>query len=479
MPNLDIANGFYVSFSPQMANLECKNLRPFVPEAPAYSTTGLRSTDGILLFKDTLLKTSRGAVEAGGVPYFVQDDTLCSLAEDGTQTNYTNLPISGTGRVSMAASATYIYIVVPGGNTYYFDYTATKTIVNAGLDPNFLGPADTVVYYLGFFFFSDSARTIIFSTDADSQIAFTATSSGTAEVNPDPIQAVTVSNGQFYAIGTETIQPYSGSGGSGFPLSTIPTATVNRGMSSRFGFAHADNDFFFIGGGDQQEAAIWRFNGGNPVKISTPAIDNIIQSETNESINNAFAWSYMIGGEEYVGFSFNTRTFVYQVYTSAKLGRAIWHERATGSSRWRANTFVRAYNRIFIGDDKTEKIGTLEEGVYTEYGDTVHREFSTQPFSNNSQPFFSSEYEMIMATGVANDATSDPQLGHQYSDNGVNFSAVISRSMGAKGDFSHRVVYRKMGRVPRQRVMKFFTDEPCETTFFTLSAKVKPSSASD
>jgi hypothetical protein len=459
-----------------MANLGCENLRPFVPDAPAYSKTGLRSTEGILEFKDTLLKTSRGAIEAGGVPYFVQDDTLCSLAEDGTQTNYTNLAITGTGRVSMDASATYIYIVVPGGNTYYFDYTSTKTIGNAGVDlAGFLGPAYSVVYYLGFWFFNTD--TIVFSSDADSEIGFTATSFGTAEVNPDPIQAVTKSNGQFYAIGTETIQPYSGSGGSGFPISTIPTATVNRGMSSRFGFTHADNDFFFIGGGDQQEAAVWRFNGGNPVKISTPAIDHVIQEETNQSIQNTFAWSYMVEGEEYVGISFNTKTFVYQIYASGRIGRPIWHERATGTARWRANTFVRAYNRIFVGDEKTEKIGTIEPDTYTEYGDTVHREFTTQPFSFNSEPYFSSFYEMVMATGVGNGATTNPTLGHSYSDNGVNFTTTINRSMGEQGDFSHRVVYKKMGRVPRQRVMKFFTDEPCETTFYTLAAKVRPSSA--
>jgi hypothetical protein len=478
MPNLDIAHGFYESFSPQMANLGCENLRPFVPEGPAYSQTGLRATEGILEFKDTGLKTSRGAVEAGGVPYFVQEETLCSLAEDGTLTTYTDVPVSGTGRVSMAASATYIYIVVPGGNTYYFDYTATKTLNDAPItDPNFLGPANHVVYYLGFFFFCTD--TIIFSTDADSEIAFTATSFGTAEVNPDPIQAITKSNGQFYAIGTETIQPYQGSGGSGFPISTIPTSTVDRGMSSRFGFAHADNDFFFIGGGDQQEAAIWRFNGGQPAKISTPAIDHHIQGLTNSDIESVFAWSYMVEGEEYVGFTFPSRTFVYQIYTSQKMGRSIWHERTTSESRWRANTFVRAYNRIFVGDERTEKIGTIEPDTYTEYGDTVHREFTTQPLTSNSEPFFSSRYEMVMATGVGNDASTDPQLNHSYSDNGVNFTVSIGKSMGEAGNFSHRVVYKKMGRVPRERVMKFSVDEPCETTFYTLNANPRPSSASN
>lgn len=475
--NINIANGWYQSFSRQMADLTCENMRPFVPEGPAYSPAGLRGTDGIREEVDSLLKTSRGAVEAGDVPYFVQDDTLISLAEDGTITTYANLAITGTGRVSMAASSTIIWIVVPGGNAYYFDYTATQTVVNGGLDPQFLGPCDSVTFFSSFFFFSNSLRTIIFNADLDG-ISFTSTSFGTAEVNPDPIQGTIEVNNQFYAIGTLTIQPYRPVPGAGFPLTTVTTSTTQRGMSARFGFAKADGTFFFLGGGDKQESAIWRFNGGRPIKVSTPAIDHFIQGLSNAEIKACFAWSYMTEGDEYVGFTFSNKTLVYQIQTSKALKRKIWHERTSSGTRWRANTFVRAYNKIYVGDERTEKIGVIDPLVFTEYGDTLHREFTTQPFQFKGAPAFAGRYEMVMSVGVGNPASPDPVVGHEYSDNGVNFTPSMSRKMGKAGENSTRVVYKRKGRIPRSRVMKWFTDEPCETTFYTISAKVVQSSAS-
>ena len=107
----------------------------------------------------------------------------------------------------------------------------------------------------------------------------------------------------------------------------------------------------------------------------------------------------------------------------------------------------------------------------------MHREFVTQPFSYQGAPFFGSQYELVCATGVGNDDTPNPEIGHSWSDNGINFGPAVSRSLGEKGNFGHRVMFRRMGRIPRSRVLKFFVDEPCETTFYVLNAKVGQSSA--
>ncbi len=191
---VDIANGFYQSFSPQLANLECINLRPVVPESPAYSPTALRSTDGIREFVDTGLKTSRGAIESQGIAYFVQDNAFIRLNSDGTFFNISasQLPspvnITGTGLVKMAASREYIWIVVPNGNSYYYDLNTGDLTLN--LDPGFLGPALDVWFKDGFFFFNTDS--IIFNSNLDG-ITFTPTDFGTAEVDPDLIQAGMVS----------------------------------------------------------------------------------------------------------------------------------------------------------------------------------------------------------------------------------------------------------------------------------------------
>lgn len=470
---IDIANGFYESFSPQYADLVCINLRPYVSEAPAYSQTALRGTDGIKSLVTTAFKTSRGAIEAQGVPYFVQENNFISITADGTVTDFsTSVNISGTGRVSMAASSTIIWIVVPDGNSYHFNIATGVLTLN--VDPGFLGPAIAVTFKDSFFFFC--TETIIFNANLDG-ITFTATDFGTAEVNPDIIQTILELNGQFYALGTETIQPYQTVGGSGFPLSTIPTATVNRGLASRFGVVKANNTFYFMGGGDQQEVSIWQFAGNNAIKVSTPAIDHFMQAQSDDVITAVFAWSYQTEGEEFVGFTFANNTFVYQVVASQRLGRHIWHERRSSDSRWRANTFVRAFNTIFVGDERTEKIGTIDPSIFTEFDDTVEREFTTQPFNFDGSTVFSNSYEMVMASGVGNAASTSPVINHSFSENGVNFTNVIPRDMGGVGEFSTRIVWRRMGRIARDRVLRFQVNEPVEVTLFRLEAEVDRSSA--
>jgi hypothetical protein len=45
--------------------------------------------------------------------------------------------------------------------------------------------------------------------------------------------------------------------------------------------------------------------------------------------------------------------------------------------------------------------------------------------------------------------------------------------MGKQGEFGHRVVWRRMGKIERQRVLEFSTNEPCETTFFRIEADIE------
>lgn len=467
--SVDIANGWYESFSPQLADLVCVNLRPVVPESPAYSPTALRSTDGIREEVDTLLDTSRGAIEAQGLPYFVQENSFISVDSLGIVTNYGT--ITGSGRVKMAASRTIIWIVVPDGNSYYFDIS-TSTL-NLNLDPNFLGPAIDVKFKDSFFVFC--TESIIFNANLDG-ITFTPTDFGTAEVDPDIINALEVSNGQLYALGAEIIQPYQTVGGSGFPFATIPTGTVERGLAARFGVVKANNTFYFMGGGDQQEVSIWQFTGNGAIKVSTPAIDHFMQDLGDTEIKGVFAWSYQTEGEEYVGFTFSNRTFVYQVTASQRKGRSIWHERQTEGTRWRANTVVRAFNQIYVGDERTGKIGIIDPNIYTEYSDTLTREFTTQPFNFEGAPVFVNEYEMVMASGVGNVLSTNPVVQHSYSGNGLNFTPTLTREMGEVGNYGQRIVWRRMGKIERNRVLKFQTHEPVETTFFRLEAEVKNAS---
>ena len=104
------------------------------------------------------------------------------------------------------------------------------------------------------------------------------------------------------------------------------------------------------------------------------------------------------------------------------------------------------------------------------------REFTTQPFNFEGAPVFVNEYEMVMASGVGNVLSTNPVVQHSYSGNGLNFTPTLTREMGEVGNYGQRIVWRRMGKIERNRVLKFQTHEPVETTFFRLEAEVKNAS---
>ena len=82
-------------------------------------------------------------------------------------------------------------------------------------------------------------------------------------------------------------------------------------------------------------------------------IDDLLEQLTVTQLEAVFAWEYSQGGDHFIGFTLPTTTIVYE-FKSKK-----WHERRSfdivddvaEEFRWRANSVVKAYGRILIGDN--------------------------------------------------------------------------------------------------------------------------------
>ena len=464
---LDIAGGFYEDYSPQLAALKCINLYPFAVDGPAYSQTGLRAMDGIKVKADTGLGSGRGSIKIGNVPYFVLGTSLISIDFAGNVTNYGS--ILGTGQVSMAQNGKILWVVVPGIYSYYLNLSTGILITN--LDPNFLGPATSVEFKDSFFVFTTDD--IIFNSNLDG-VTFSPTDQGVAEVNPDKIVRSLVDHNQLYILGVQSIQVFQTiTGTSGFPFASIQGAAIEKGLAARFAVARADNTFFWLGsGGGNEKAAMYKLVGNQPGKISTPAIDNYISGLFFADVEACTAQTWQANGETFISFSFPKKTFVYLVSASAALSRHVWVEQESSGSRHRSTNAVEAYSEILCLDTLSGKIGALDKDVYTEYDDVKTREFTTQPFNNGGSTLFANSYEMKMETGVGNADSLNPVISHSFSDNGINFFDTLSRPIGRMGVYDQRVVWRRMGRIPQQRVLKYSITEPCKVVMYRIEAEI-------
>ncbi len=469
---LDIATGFYESESLPLSAQRCINLIPVIPQSQgaALNPNALFSRPGLKQFA-TLTGENRGAIKANNVPYFVNGTSLFSLNSLGASTNHGT--IDGVARVSMATNTTVdgvtkIVIVVPGGKSYVFD-TSSGTVVQI-TDADFK-TSDTVVFKDGFYVFTASDGLSFFNSALNNPLAFDALDSGTAEIDPDLIIAAHVNHNELFILGEETIELFQNIGGSGFPFQRIPGANVQKGLHSKYGVASFDNTFVFLGGGKNEKSAIWRIAGSSAAtKISTAAIDHAIQKFSDDEISNAFAMTYAKNGNYFVIFTFesnviDSKTFVYNATTSALAGRSVWHELQTGvtNNRWRVQSIVGSFGKLLVGDQLSGKIGEIDDNTFTDYGDVIFRQKTSSPFriSNRTQFWENLELNMEVGVGLTTGQGSGPIVRMAFCDDGARtFTSEFDRKFGKIGEYTRRVIWRRQGRIPMNRVIRFTITDP-------------------
>lgn len=476
---LPIANGFYLSESLPISAQECTNWYPNIVQAPALGQETLFGTPGstILATSGVLNQVNRGAWTLNGIPYFVNGGNLYRLnltvVDEVDTFDLEDMGnIEGTGRVSMADNGTQLMVLVPGGKGYIF--TADPDTLTEITDGDFIanGQPQQVVYIDGYFVCTTDSKKFIVSSLNDG-LSYNALDFGTAEADPDAIVAPIVFNNQLFIGGSETLEAFQNIGGADFPFRRTGLF-ISKGVSSAFSITDTSDTFMFVGAGKNESPAIWQLVGNRVEKVSTTAIDGILQRLNDDETANVFSWSYAQKGAYFVGFSLPTTTLVYDTIT----GR--WHERksqvvneknVTETLRSRINSLVSAYGRVIVGDSKDGRVGELDPDIYTEYGTDIVRRAATQPFQNNMQSFLVPSIELTVESGVGDAATPDPKIRMDISrDGGKTYEDDRTRSIGKIGEYEKRAIWRRNGRAARFDIYRFTLSDPVKPVIIQLTA---------
>lgn len=471
---LPIASGFYVSQSTPLADKRLVNMYPVIPQGGALSDAALFSTPGIASFASITATNSRGSIVFfDGLPYFVVGTSLVSLSINGVVTNHG--VISGSIDVSMASNGVNIAIVNPTGASYFF--TPSTGVLELSNSSPFLsfGQAETVTFKDGFYvyttssnFFSSSAKTV------NDGKTFNALDFADAEISPDRIIKAHNNHNQLYIFGENTIEVFQTIATTGFPFTRIAGASIQKGCRAPNSVHEFDNGFVFIGGDLGERPAVWKGIGSQAQKISTSSVDQLLQDSTPAEVLEARCFTYSLKGNYFAVFTVGKHTLVYDAATGQ------WAERQTGITDgngflpWRAAHGVLAFGKILVGDDRSGNIGSLDHDVFTEYGGKIERIISTQPFLDNGDAIYSKELELAMRTGVGDATTPNPQIRHDYSDDGSHtYGSEISKSMGRVGEYNTRVRWSRLGRIPNSRVLRWKTTEPVLIEIYALYANAE------
>ena len=446
--DIPFTSGFGLSRSRQFSARELVNYR--VNVGVGLSPENLYQTEGLEELVAPLADAPcRGSHTMNGKPYFVIGTTLYRLDQtinpDLTVTWSTVSlgTVLGSDRVVMDSiwtSTGYEMAIVDPGSYAYGYREADGSITDLTTLSNFLSPVDDVRSINGFLVFSQTDTNKVFHSNLNNILTYNALDFELV-TRITKVVGLEVWRGQLYIFGENETLPYTFIGGANFvfqyqPNSTLPGGCVNQYVKTTTGRA-----FYYLGGEDHEAPAVWASSGGFPEKISTEEIDYIIRGEP--LIDSAFMQDFSIDGGKYVALHIGGNCFVYDTLT----GR--WHTRDSDGP-WRANTIVKAYNRLITGDSKDGRIGELSNKDQ-EYGVPVNRYFVTQPFDANGR------YIQVASVMLAMDVGFNGEMTMSYSDDGLTWSQPIIREAGKIGEYGRAVRWDRLGTASFSRMFRFGT----------------------
>ena len=467
---LPLPLGYYEDTSKPVSVQTCKNFYPYIlPAGVSGTNIALKGAHGIEQFATTNSNAARGSILFKNQAYSVQGTELYRINSDGTSNALGT--ITGTGLVSLAVSDTQLCILIPGSTGYIFTTDPDTLTTITDLDFTANGNPQQVTFKDGYFiFFTDTNRFII--SAINDGLSYNALDFGTAEANPDPMNAIHVSNNQLFIAGTTTTEVFQNIGGSSFPFQTIRGALIPKGITAKFAIVNADNTFFFIGKGEGESNSIWRYTGSSAQRISTGPIDSILQTLSNAELNEVIGTAYSINESFYVNFHLKNSTFVYDIVASSSAGRPIWHERVSRNDadqeiNWRVNGVINAYGKTLVTDTQGGIIGVINSDLFTEYNERIVSEAILSPVISKGYGSIHSRLEVICEPGVstASGDDSDSKIEMAFSDNlGFTFSTFNQAPLGAQGDRNTRQIFYNIGRASRERYYKLRMSDKVKKT---------------
>jgi hypothetical protein len=405
----------------------------------------LYPTPGLTTFVNFGASPSRGIWKKDDVLYVVNRATLWKVTNDGTMTNIGTLATSA-GRVDITDNGTQI-IIVDGVNGYIYN---TSTLAFAQItDPDWPG-ANTVTFLNGYFVVQKPNTGQFYCSALYDGLSWNALDFATAESNPDNLVRVIADNGQIILLGPDTTEFWSDSGALDFPFARVGAAAIEWGLAARWSLCKFMDSIIFLRKNRLGAVQVCTLSGYNAQPVSNPEMDYIFSQYA--AVSDASGFAYMISGHPFYQINFPTagESWVYDGLSKE------WHKAESSDSR----------QQSLVTDYENGKLYRFEDGVLTDDGQTIAREFISRHQSTGNYSFLSKLWlEMEAGVGTLTGQGSDPQLMMQYSkDGGHTWSNEVWVDIGEMGQYGTRAVFNRLGR-GRDWLFKFRVTDPVKTVF--------------
>lgn len=462
---IPILNGIYTDQAADFRTSYPRNLVP-VPKGTGISEGYLAPADG-LQADGTGPGVDRGSWEWNGTLYRVMGTKLCSIAANNTITILGD--VGGSGPVTMDNSFDVLGIV-SAGRLWYWDGGALTSVT----DPD-IGFVVDAMWIAGYWFFTDGE--FLGVTELNDRYAVNPLKYGSAEVDPDPVKAVSELRNEAYALGRYTIEVFQNVGGDNFPFQRDDGAMVPRGVIGTHSFCRvSDGTFAFLGSGKGEPPGVYLMTPGDSQPISTREIDIILKGYTEAQLAQAVMEERADEGHVSIYLHLPDQCLVYDLAASASVKEPVWYSLTSsvvGLGIYRARNLCWCYDRWNIGDPSSSSYGRLVNTTMEHYGQEVGWEFGTLIVYNEGRGAIVHEMELVGTPGRV-PLGANPVIWTSYSLDGETWSQERATPAGRQGERNKRIAWRKLGKMRLYRMQRFRGTSDARMSFARLEAQLEP-----
>ena len=436
--------------------------------------TGTGLTINILTIGGGYAVNDTGTVNGGSIP--AQYKVLTVDANGNVLTYQITKP--GAGYAVINGQTTATGGAQPGiGIGLTINITAVA-VANAFIPlaaSTFLGPISFVAYIQGFFVaLLESSNQFQWSSPLDAT-TWDPIDTNKVSVFVGNVLSMFADHNELWFWGERQSQPYSLTGSIN-TFDPIPGAFIEAGIFSPNTPVRLDNSIFWLGGDERGAGVVWRANGYTPQRVSNHAIEFALQGYLTKygaiGLSNAVGYSYQDQGHGFYVLYFPTpsATWVYDVAANPPM----WHQRGfwdTATGQFQAHhsqchTFN--FGKHLVGDWSSGKVYDMSIAYYDDAGNPIRRVRRTRHASSDQSWVFHKTLQIYAEAGVGpqpplTDGAGnprDPMLNLRWSnDGGFLWSNEYSAGVGQAGNYSTRIMFRRLGRA-RSRVYEISCSDP-------------------
>jgi hypothetical protein len=305
---------------------------------------------------------------------------------------------------------------------------------------------------------------------------------GVKEGHSDYIRSILCDHEQLWLFGTETIEVWQNTGNADFPFERIPGGMIHEGSMVAYAPCSVGEYVCWLAGGPYGETVAVRARGFQPERISTHA-QEAGWNAPGFRIDDAVSYAYLDGGHLFwiINFWQQSKTWAYDMTTG------LWHERAGWNPTTKQHTryqpwfhaFVPewGYGKHIVGDPVTGKLYEASLNFYDDAGALIQCQRAFPHLLNEDKFQFHHRLELYMETGTVTGGAPTPTVGMDWSDDrGHTFAHGRLGQVGASGEYTRRVVWRRLGK-SRDRVYRVGIESKSKVALIDAFLEMTPGSS--